>query len=140
MQINNLLIPPFLLVTSSIFAADSCDNVIRQAEMSKCAYQAYQAADIEMNATYREMMSRLKLNKLSTLTSVEKLKYAQRAWISFRDAECAFVGTPTENGTINSMVVATCLTKQTKSRTKIMRGYLDCPEGDASCPLPPPQR
>ena len=63
---------------------------------------------------------------------------AERAWVAFRDAECAFQGGPIDQaGTIRPLVVADCRTGLTEARLKDFQGYLSCEEGDTSCPVPP---
>ena len=47
---------------------------------------AYKKADAELNVLYRQITARLKDDKATT----ELLVAAQRAWVAFRDAECAF--------------------------------------------------
>ena len=67
------------------------------------------------------------------------LQAAQRAWISFRDAECAFSTNDSKGGSIYPMLMSNCLEELTADRTKQLRTYLDCEEGDMSCPVPPAQ-
>jgi uncharacterized protein YecT (DUF1311 family) len=63
------------------------------------------------------------------------LTTAQRAWLAFRDAECAFVGSRTAGGSISATIVASCLAGLTDKRTDALKAYMDCPEGDLSCPV-----
>ncbi|GEN27777.1 hypothetical protein HVA01_14230 [Halovibrio variabilis] len=84
----------FLLSSSSASATDSRASANTQTELSQCTAQAYQAADNELNAVYQTLVSRLEDN----LVSLEKLRVAQRAWIGFRDAECAFESSAVEGG------------------------------------------
>ena len=60
---------------------------------------------------------------------------AQKAWIGFRDAECAFAVSSTEGGTIYPMEFTLCEQDLTEKRTAALKAYLHCEEGDLSCPV-----
>ena len=86
-----------LLVALSVFAgatastaqaADGCDAPgLSQAELNECYGNAYKKADAELNVLCRQITARLKDDKATT----KLLVAAQRAWVAFRDAECAFL-------------------------------------------------
>ncbi len=117
-----------LAAPSAAFALD-CENPVTQLDMNQCAAQDYQEADAELNDTYGKLMQALGGN-----ADVKALlKTAQRDWIAFRDAECAFAGSGTAGGSISPMVKSECLTDLTEARTQQLQDYLDCPEGDVSC-------
>ncbi|AVJ29707.1 lysozyme inhibitor LprI family protein [Achromobacter spanius] len=109
-----------------------CDQASTQTDMNLCADQAYRQSDAELNAAYKEATARLKDNK----DALTQLQAAQKAWLFFRDAECAFSSTGVTGGSAYPMVLSMCLDKLTKVRTKELRAYLACEEGDTSCPVP----
>jgi uncharacterized protein YecT (DUF1311 family) len=109
-----------------------CGNASTQTDLNLCADQAYRKSDAELNAAYRTVTARLKDDQ-ATLT---KLQSAQKAWLFFRDAECAFSSGGTTGGSAYPMVLSQCLDKLTQTRTKELRAYLKCEEGDMSCPVP----
>ena len=74
-------------VPLSIAHAEDCRNAMTQSELNDCAYEAYRKSDAELNALYKQITSRLKDDP----KQAQLLVTAQRAWIAFRDAECAFV-------------------------------------------------
>lgn len=114
--------------------ADECmDKAIAQADMNVCAQQAYKAADVELNKLYREIEQRLG----DAATSRKQLVAAQRAWVAFRDAECAFVSSAVDGGSAHPMVADLCLAAVTQKRIEDLKQYLNCEEGDLSCPVPP---
>lgn len=76
-----------------------------QVEMSACAAAAAKAADTRLNAAY----ARLQLTP--------ELKSAERAWIAFRDAQCAYEASVYEGGSIQPMTYSLCLERVTKART-----------------------
>lgn len=116
--------------------ADDCDKAPDQTSMNACMGKTYAQADDELNLLYQQIIGRLKGDTDSAETRTA-LVAAQRAWIAFRDAECAFVGTRTTGGTINPTIIASCRTDITNKRIGDFKAYLKCEEGDLSCPVPP---
>ncbi|MDH2050474.1 lysozyme inhibitor LprI family protein [Achromobacter marplatensis] len=109
-----------------------CGNASTQTDLNLCADQAYRKSDAELNAAYRTVTARLKDDQ----TTLAKLQSAQKAWLFFRDAECAFSSGGTTGGSAYPMVLSQCLDKLTQTRTKELRAYLKCEEGAMSCPVP----
>jgi uncharacterized protein YecT (DUF1311 family) len=123
---------PFVCLAASAQAKD-CANTQTQTQMNICAGESAKAADAALNATYAQIKARLK----DDASKIQQLTKAQRAWIAFRDAECGFAGSAVEGGSMQPMIVAACHEKMTTNRTRDLRTYLQCEEGDASCPVPP---
>ncbi|TBU86514.1 hypothetical protein DNK34_23405 [Pseudomonas dryadis] len=113
-------------------AEDCMDTAVSQTAMNGCARQAYEAADKQLNAVYREVTGRL----ADEVAAKQKLVAAQRSWIAFRDAECDFASSALDEGSARMMVDLGCLETLTRKRIADFQAYLDCPEGDLSCPLP----
>ncbi|MFC3722522.1 lysozyme inhibitor LprI family protein [Neoaquamicrobium sediminum] len=113
--------------------ADECADPRDQTTMNICAGKEFEAADKALNAAYREIVRRIG-DDHETKTA---LTAAQRAWITFRDGECAFQTKSVEGGSIYPLIVADCKTALTEARTEQLKTYLDCEEGDMSCPVPP---
>jgi uncharacterized protein YecT (DUF1311 family) len=103
-----------------------------QRGMDACAGAARDKADAALNGVYREIVARLADDAVKT----KRLIAAEKAWIAFRDAECAFANSDTEGGSIHSMEVTLCEEKLTTTRTQELQGYLECGEGDMGCPVP----
>src|SRR5258708_113995 len=57
-------------------------NAANQRELTECVAQEYMKADAKLNDVYKSLLT--SLDREHQL----KLKAAQRAWITFRDAEC----------------------------------------------------
>jgi uncharacterized protein YecT (DUF1311 family) len=128
-----VLLAAAALTMSSSVRAEDCQNAASQRELNNCANAAYEKSDAELNALYKQVTARLKDDARRT----KLLVATQRAWIAFRDAECAFVGEPTADGSVNPLVRANCLDRITSARVNDLKSYLQCAEGDVSCPLPP---
>lgn len=112
--------------------ADICESADDQATLNRCAQNAYQAADGDLNALYHQIRQRLSDDP----DTYRQLRDAQRHWIAFRDAECAFSASLVEGGSIYPMVLDGCLEGLTLQRVDQFRQYLACEEGDMSCPVP----
>jgi uncharacterized protein YecT (DUF1311 family) len=126
----SILACAWLSLSASAFAAECEDQ--SQTGLNRCADAAYQKADAALNGVYKDITRRLK----SDTAAMQLLVTAQKAWLGFRDAECAFVNSANAGGSIYPMVYAQCLERLTKARTGDLRAYLKCGEGDLGCPVP----
>jgi uncharacterized protein YecT (DUF1311 family) len=115
-------------------AAQECNRSDEsQAAMNICAHEDYATADSKLNQIYSEIVKRLG----DSSDHKKLLQAAQRAWIAFRDAECAFANSGSEDGSIYPMLMSQCLERLAAARTTQLQGYLECEEGDMSCPVAP---
>ena len=122
-----------LSALASVACAQECENALDRRTMNDCAALAFKKSDAELNALYKEAESRLK-----TDAEAKKLLIAtERAWLVFRNAECAFSASGTAGGSIYPMVYSHCLDTLTKARITDLKRYLQCEEGILSCPVPP---
>ena len=125
-----LILAPLLL--APLAQADDCAQAADQRTMNACAAKDYQRSDAQLNALYRQISERLKNNpegKSALLT-------AQRAWLGFRDAECRFAASGVTGGSVYPMIHNQCLADVTTKRVEAFKKYLECQEGDLSCPVP----
>jgi uncharacterized protein YecT (DUF1311 family) len=121
------------LLSSSAAVAQECDRSDEsQAGVNICAHEDYKTADAKLNETYGEIMKRLSDDP----DGRKLLQAAQRAWIAFRDAECDFSTAGSQSGSIYPTLISGCLQSLTEARTEQLGGYLECDEGDMSCPVP----
>jgi uncharacterized protein YecT (DUF1311 family) len=112
--------------------AANCNDSSNQMQLDVCADQDFKAADKALNAAYQEIAKRLSQDA----EGKKRLVVAQKAWIGFRDAECAFQTGNSIDGSIYPMLVSICKTTLTKKRTLDLKAYLKCGEGDTLCPVP----
>lgn len=125
-QLGTIYAVALLAMPVNVQATD-CNDAVDQSTMNQCAEQNFKAADARLNSTYRALTQQLDTD------SLERLKQAQRAWISFRDALCAFKSEPLRDGSIYPMVLSSCLEKTTDAQTSILKKHLSCAEGDVLC-------
>jgi uncharacterized protein YecT (DUF1311 family) len=129
-----LAVSAFLAIIPTAAAQSTeCGDSASQMEMNACAAAEFQQANARLNAVYREITARVK----RTVDIRKQLVAAQRAWISFRDAECSFVTSLSEGGSIHPMLVLLCKTRITDKRIAELRPLLTCEDGDLTCPVPP---
>ncbi len=112
--IRSLLLPWALCAPLAAAAASdpdwprSCDE--NQQTMNACAYQRAEKADRELNALYGP------LAKGEDTDGRKKLLAAQRAWIQYRDLECAYEGAEAEGGSLQPQLIADCRNTLTRQR------------------------
>ncbi|MDR6287747.1 uncharacterized protein YecT (DUF1311 family) [Inquilinus ginsengisoli] len=131
-MLRTLIITVGLLAALPAAAQDCPDET--QSGMNKCAADAYKQADAALNATYKQIIERLKDDADTT----KSLVAAQRAWIAYRDAECDFITSGAAGGTVRRMLQTMCLEQVTSRRVDELKPLLECEEGDLSCPVPAP--
>jgi uncharacterized protein YecT (DUF1311 family) len=118
--------------TISCGQAEDCGNPSTQSAMDECADASFRKADAALNSASRQIMSRLKNDE----DAKRQMTAAQRAWAGFRDAECTFAASKVARGSAYGMVVTSCKEALTAERVKRLQTYLECEEGDLSCPVP----
>lgn len=94
---------------------DPCANPQTQTEMTRCAADAYKAADVVLNQVYQKLVAKLDDEEKA------QLKEAQTAWLKYRDTNCEFVADQYKGGTMRPMIYAGCLADVTKNRTSELR-------------------
>lgn len=105
-----------LACTSSF--AQSRDNMT-QADMNIESYEEYQKVDKELNKVYKQLTSKLEPHQKKLLVE------SQRQWIKFRDADCDFVASEFEGGSVQPLVINECMTERTKTRIKELKEMLN---------------
>lgn len=121
---------PLLMSASTARAVDCKDGGITQFDMDVCAGRKAAAAEAEMNRKLTAILGCLE----SSPGSETPLLDAQRAWTTFRAAECRFQASASEGGSVQPMIVRLCIADVTERRAKELDYYLTCREGDMSCP------
>lgn len=89
-------------------------------------------ADQTLNQTFKQIQKRL----TDDSGGKARLVKAQRAWIAFRNAECTFQSSGDDGGSAAPMVAAACQAELTRDRSRQLKAYLNCQEGDLACPVP----
>lgn len=112
--------------TASAADAARCNPAGTQVEINACAADKLAEADRQLNAVYQSLLKK----QASNPAFEQKLRAAQRAWITFRDAELAATfacGEPNAAacwGSSLSMRYASYKAKLTNQRTERLRRWL----------------
>ncbi|MBL4927713.1 DUF1311 domain-containing protein [Tabrizicola sp. KVB23] len=100
-----------------------------QSDLNICAVQDWQVADDQLNAVWPKVLAALKAADAelpAELKGGEKaLREAQRAWITFRDAECKAEGYPMRGGSAEPLLVYGCMAALTRERTETLARIAD---------------
>lgn len=92
-------------------AGPTCNPQGNQQEMNACAAQDFEAADTELNRTYREVMAGLSPSRQKAL------RKEQRAWLKQRDPRCKAAAHASEGGSIWPLEYLGCRAQATRQRT-----------------------
>jgi uncharacterized protein YecT (DUF1311 family) len=106
----------------------ACASAQTQTDMNTCAAGQYQKDDAAMNQIYQRLLA-----KLTDPQQKQLLVDAERAWITYRDKECAFETSGSAGGSIHPMIQSDCLDEKTAVHIAELSRQLNCKEGDPSC-------
>ncbi len=124
-----------LSVVMTLFAAPAlaqeldCNNALTQSDMNQCAYQGWQYADGDLNATYRLAVSWAKETDASLPDDLKgaeaALREGQRAWITVRDKTCELAGFVARGGSMEPSLVYACMEDLTRARSEELRSLTE---------------
>jgi uncharacterized protein YecT (DUF1311 family) len=104
------------------YPVTDCGKFTTQMDLNKCAVDNLKSSDKALNVAYQALMA-----KQDDAASKRRLKDAQRAWIAFRDHECAFeVGPQETGGTIWPTEISGCLEEITATRIRALTQLRSC--------------
>jgi uncharacterized protein YecT (DUF1311 family) len=108
--------------------APDCRDPQTQTEMNICAGLDYEAADRDLNAVYQRVRASVREQDAempANLRGIEAMLIAgQRGWIAYRDGHCGVVGAEARGGTMESMLVSSCMADLTRKRTTELQSLL----------------
>lgn len=114
---------------SSPVSANETDCGSSTMEMHECIGAKLLVADKELNSVYQALRTRLKKEAADehfgneALETDRRLVAAQRAWITFRDADCQLEATQMLGGSGEGLIVHGCLLNRTQERVKALKAY-----------------
>ena len=98
-----------------------CEDAVTQADINQCADLEYQEADKALNeqwARTKEVLAGWDADiDAPNRGAVADLTKAQRAWITYRDAQCDATGYSVWGGSLYQAVILGCLARVTRNRT-----------------------
>ncbi len=102
---------------TALYPVEDCGRFTVQADLNKCAAANLAAADAALNAVYRQLMA-----QQGDKSSKHQLRDVERAWLTYRDKECAFeIGPQHEGGSIWPMEMSNCLEQKTAARIRELK-------------------
>ena len=115
------------LILACLFASPAlaqeldCATAEAQQDLNQCAELDWQAADEALNDAYKRAMAEMKdmdANMPEDLQgAADALRDAQRAWITYRDANCLHAGFPMRGVSAEPLLVYGCMAEMTNDRT-----------------------
>lgn len=96
--------------------------------MAECSAYFLEAADKELNDLYQ----RLRKKHGRGTVADQSLVKAQRAWVTFSSATCAYESLGYRGGGFEGVLINGCREKLTKQRSLELGAYLSCSSND--CP------
>jgi uncharacterized protein YecT (DUF1311 family) len=100
-----------------------------QADLNDCASFNRAAADAALNKAYQRLLA-----QQGDPLPKERLKEAERAWIGYRDKQCAFeVGPQQDGGSIWPMEMSNCLEQKTAAHLRELIELGRCEAGASAC-------
>ncbi|WP_173934963.1 lysozyme inhibitor LprI family protein [Chelativorans sp. Marseille-P2723] len=110
------------------YASDACEEATDTATMLACINRDLSVADDQLNALYGALLGKVRHWDRADDAEVGfeiRLRQSQRAWVSFRDAECAFRGSVMEGGSAQPLIENGCRVALTKERNVHLKELLD---------------
>lgn len=101
-----------------------CSAPETQADMTTCAGIDADAADKDLNRQYkatRKVLAERDNDAGDDESAVDALVAAQRAWVSFRDANCNVFGFQAHGGSMEPTLVSACLADMSRKRSDDLR-------------------
>lgn len=92
------------------------DKAVATADMLNCAAVESRVQDSALNGAYQSLLRRLEAPRTG------QLRVAQRVWLEFRQANCAYVANPA-GGTAARVAGASCMLQMTAARTRELRAF-----------------
>ena len=88
--------------------------------MKMCSGTAYEAADKVLNTVYAAAVAPMKGPKADADSKeiLDRIVTSERAWITYRDAECKLQGIDMLGGSGETLEISDCLYKMTSDRAK----------------------
>ena len=118
---------PLRLLAAQADAPD-CSAPVTQASMNRCAYEDFLAANGAQAAVLKDLTLGL------AAPDRQRLRAAQKTWIAWRTAQCAFETGGSIGGSAHEMAQWGCTARLTRERTAALDKLARCPEGDMACP------
>ncbi len=106
-----------------------CKTAATQADLNACAYEDFLAANALQAAAIKRLDARL------ASAQRQRWRAAQKSWIAWRTAQCAFESGTATGGSAREMLRWQCVTRLTCERTTAIERLSSCAESNLACPV-----
>jgi uncharacterized protein YecT (DUF1311 family) len=136
MKLRHRFAPLVLLIPLRLLAAQAdapdCSAPTSKADMNRCAYEDFPAA----NGAQAAVLEGINLGLPAP--DRQRLRTAQKAWIEWRTAQCEFDAGASAGGSSHELARWRRTAMLTRERTVTPEKLARCPEGDIVCPCRKP--
>jgi uncharacterized protein YecT (DUF1311 family) len=127
------LVASLAILAAANGPALNCKDPQSNLEMKFCAEREWKRADAELNAIFAKALADANQHNAMRRQpgydkmpdSVAMLKEAQRAWVTFRDANCAYHYQVYYGGSHAGLAYLLCKADMTKTRVKELRALMN---------------
>ncbi|CAH0188474.1 hypothetical protein SRABI118_01430 [Massilia sp. Bi118] len=106
-------------------AALDCKNAMSTPDMNECAAIELKGVEAKLNEVYRQTLKTLDAEGKESVEAKQKLITAQRAWVKFREADCAAVYQRNAGGTIRTLMHIGCMQGHAETRMKALKEFVE---------------
>jgi uncharacterized protein YecT (DUF1311 family) len=88
-------------------------------DLNACSNEQYSKADAQLNTVYRGLFKQFSAGSTQDEKqneSIQRLKSAQRAWLTYRDLHCSIARDQYQGGSMAPMVWSMCMETVTQHR------------------------
>lgn len=123
--------PPGCIGAAAELCMSGTDGGYSTGGMASCVSAEAAIWDEYLNTLYGDLRADMRAqdvdNPEGAVGRADALRDAQRAWIAFRDAECAYNWAVFQEGTMRSLISTGCMLDMTADRVLDLHGYLEQP-------------
>ena len=117
-----------LLILAVASATLDCQNAGADSQIAQCWGSEAEKADAELNRLWPSILKAAHhkqdsgtLRPTTYFQPVADLLASQRAWLKFRDAQCALDADYAGGGSLTNILYAQCETEMTRARIKVLQ-------------------
>ncbi|WP_332776597.1 lysozyme inhibitor LprI family protein [Polaromonas sp.] len=119
----------FLTCTSGVYAGELCGPTGSSIQDTACSQRKLDVAERQLNERYKQLLSELdeitKENPVRLENLKPKLIAAQRAWVSFRQAECSAIQVWYTNGSLQTALYNNCMRSHAERRIEELNSFMN---------------
>ncbi len=110
-------------------AAKDCYSADADQDIAQCWTDTYDKADKEMNRVWLDTLKAARdadkvfspTQRRAAASAADDLLSSQRAWLKYRDAQCAVEADYAQGGSLENVIRGECGAKMTQERIKALR-------------------